>query len=166
MEINNFVNMDFLAGFAGTIVGVELIVYCTKELRFIKKIPTRVYTFLLAVIHLLIVKYVAGNFALTLGNIYLLIINSLLISTILCGGYDVAIGNIQIPQITNGKKKNISIDIEPGIDEQDNNMTPENKTSTQINTSTSASTPIAMTEEENASLSNRGRNSNINDKAN
>lgn len=171
MEINNFVNMDFLTGFAGTIVGVELIVYCTKELPIIKKIPTRIYIFLLAVIHLLIVKYVTGNFTLTLGNVYLLIINSLLISTILCGGYDVAIGNIQIPQITSGQKKNISIDIEPSIDNEqkqntDSTTTLENTVTTQTNTTADTATPTAMTEEENTSLSNRGRNSNINDKTN
>lgn len=145
MEINNFVNMDFLAGFTGTIVGVELLVYCTKGLPIIKKIPTRIYTFLLAVIHLLIVKYVTGSFDLTLGNVYLLIINSLLISTILCGGYDVAIGNIQIPQITNGQKKNISIDIEPSTDNEqkqnaDSTMPPENTAAIQTDTITSTTT--------------------------
>ena len=163
MDINNFVNMEFLAGFTGTIVGVELLVYCTKGLPIIKKIPTKVYTFLLAVIHLLIVKYVTGSFTLTLGNAYLLIINSLLISTILCGGYDVAIGNIQIPKITNGQKKNISIDIQPSTDngqEQnaDSNKTPESNMTTAV----TIATPV----EENTSLSNQRRNSNTNDKIN
>lgn len=156
MELNNFVNMDFLAGFAGTIVGVELIVYCTKELPFVKKIPTRAYTFILAVIHLLIVKCVMGTFTLTLGNVYLLIINSFLISTILCGGYDVALGNIQIPQMMNGQKKNISIDIQPGSTEE------PKETSNDFTTTGK----VEATEEEIASLSNRGRNSNISDKTN
>lgn len=157
MEINNFLNMDFLAGFAGTIVGVELMVYCTKELPFIKKIPTRIYTFLLAVIHLFIVKYAMGALDLTLGNVYLLIINSFLISTVLCSGYDIALGNIQIPEIINGKKKNVSIDIQSGEDNQ-KNQSVEGSTITENTTST------AIPEEEIAGLSNRGRNSNINDK--
>lgn len=157
MEINNFLNMDFLAGFAGTIVGVELMVYCTKELPFIKKIPTRIYTFLLAVIHLFIVKYAMGALDLTLGNVYLLTINSFLISTVLCGGYDIAIGNIQIPEIINGKKKNVSIDIQPDDDNKKNQSIAD---STAIDNTTST----AIHEEEIAGLSNRGRNSNINDK--
>lgn len=157
MEINNFLNMDFLAGFAGTIVGVELIVYCTKELPFIKKIPTRIYTFLLAVIHLFIVKYAMGALDLTLGNVYLLIINSFLISTVLCSGYDIAFGNIQIPEIINGKKKNVSIDIQSGEDNQKNQSV---EGSTIIENATSTAIP----KEEIAGLSNRGRNSNINDK--
>lgn len=157
MEINNFVNMDFLAGFAGTIVGVELIVYCTKELPIIRKIPTRIYTFVLTVIHLLIVKYVMGSLDFTLGNIYLLVINSLMISTMLCGGYDVALGNIQIPQLTNGQKKDINLNIQPG----NNNKSNEN---TDKGNNTESLPNIIAEDEENASLSNRGRNSNINDK--
>lgn len=156
MELNNFVSMDFLAGFAGTIVGVELIVYCTKELPIVKKIPTRIYTFILAVIHLLIVKYVMGAFVFNLGNIYLLIINSLLISTMLCGGYDVAIGNIQMPKLTNGEKKDIKIKIEPS----DENEKDESLADIYVNYSRLDST------EDIISLSNRGRNSNINDRRN
>lgn len=156
MELNNFVSMDFLAGFAGTIVGVELIVYCTKELPIVKKIPTRIYTFLLAVIHLLIVKCVMGTFVFNLGNIYLLIINSLLISTMLCGGYDVAIGNIQMPQLTNGSKKDIKIKIE-SADEKEKD---ESSADIYVNYNRVDST------EEIISLSNRGRNSNINSREN
>lgn len=157
MEINNFLNMDFLAGFAGTIVGVELMVYSTKELPVIKKIPTRIYTFLLAVIHLFIVKCVTGTFDLTLGSVYLLIINSFLISTVLCGGYDIAIGNIQIPEIINGKKKNVIIDVQTGDDNQQN-KSKESSTTTIDNTGS----PV-ISDEKVPSLSNR-RNSNINDK--
>lgn len=105
MEINNFVDMEFLAGFAGTIICIELIVYCTKELPIINKIPTRIYTFILALIHLLIVKIAMGTVVLSIGNVYLIIINSFLISVILCGGYDIVLGNIQMPFIINGKSK-------------------------------------------------------------
>lgn len=157
MEISNFLNMDFLGGFAGTILGVELIVYCTKELPFIKKIPTRIYIFLLAVIHIFIAKYVMGAVPLNIGSVYLLIINSLLISTILCGGYDIALGNIQIPQIINGKQKNIGIDIQLSDDNQQN-QSAEGSTTTTGNT-----TSTVISDDGIAGLSNRGRNSNIND---
>lgn len=162
MEINNFVNMDFLAGFAGTIVGVELIVYCTKEISGIKKIPTRIYTFMLALIHLLIVKMVTGTLTFNVGNVYLLVINSLLISVILCGGYDVVIGNVQIPQITNSKKQDVTIKINPDSENEEITISKENNDS---ETNDVKSTNVENNNEEAiASLSNRGRNSNINDR--
>lgn len=161
MEINNFVNMDFLAGFAGTIVGVELIVYCTKEIPGIKKIPTKLYTFVLALIHLLIVKVVTGTLIFNLGNVYLLIINSLLVSVILCGGYDVVIGNVKLPKITNSKKENISIEINPDSNDGNDKAQVINKSEITRKNDTSLE---KNNEEAIASLSNRGRNSNINDR--
>lgn len=167
MELNNFVSMEFLAGFAGTLVGVELIVTCTKELPIVKKLPTKMYTFILALIHLLIVKYAMGTFKFSLGGLYLLIINSFLISIILCSGYDVALGNIQIPQL-NGEKKNIKIKNETSTDLKRAENTEEFTTKKSVNTTFSSvvnSSPNPSTpEEDNICLSNRGRNSNLNDK--
>ncbi|GEM_PF-3187319 len=157
MAITNFLTMKFLSGFTGTIVGVELLIACTKELPGIKRIPTRFYTFILALIHLVVVSFVAGSLAFTIGNFYLMVINALLISVILCGGYDVVIGNVKIPQIINSKKQDSTIKINP--DSNNSKESNESKTNgvNDINVENN-------NEEAIASLSNRGRNSNINDK--
>ena len=152
MEISDFVNMDFLAGFTGTMVCIELMIYCTKELPIIKNIPTRIYTFILTIIHLSIVKHVIGTFTFTLGNVYLIIINSLLISAILCGGYDVVLGNVQIPQGKN-QQKNVDMKTHQSNDnEEDGNGNNDGN--------------LIFSEKDNIIVSNRGRNSNINDKTN
>lgn len=88
MEITNFVTENFLSSFAGTLLAVELIVFTTKGLPLIKKIPTKLYTFILAIIHLVIVQVSSGKVDITVEFIYILFINSLIVEVILCGGYD------------------------------------------------------------------------------
>lgn len=88
MEITNFVTENFLSSFAGTLLAVELIVFTTKSFPLIKKIPTKLYTFILAVIHLIVVQVASGKVDITVEFIYILFINSLIVEVILCGGYD------------------------------------------------------------------------------
>ncbi len=88
MEITNFVTENFLSSFAGTLLAVELIVFTTKSLPLIRKIPTKLYTFVLAVIHLIIVQVSSKKVDITVEFIYILFINSLIVEVILCGGYD------------------------------------------------------------------------------
>ena len=52
MEITDFLTTDFLASFTGTLIAVELIVFITKDFPLIKKIPTKIYTLILAIAHL------------------------------------------------------------------------------------------------------------------
>ena len=94
MEFTNFLTSDILSTFMMALVIVELWVMFTKEFLIIKKIPTKVYTFLLAVIHLLIINGGMGTLDLTTIGIYTMFCNGLIMSVLLCGGYDVAIGNI------------------------------------------------------------------------
>ena len=77
MEITNFVTESFLSSFAGTLVAVELIVFTTKNFPIIKKIPTKLYTFILAVIHLIIVQVVIGKADITVEFVYILFIRYL-----------------------------------------------------------------------------------------
>ena len=95
MEITDFLTQNFLSSFTGTLVAVELIVYITKDLYIIKKIPTKLYTFLLATVHLLIVKGTIGELAFKVECIYRLFINALVVTLILCGGYDTIMQKIQ-----------------------------------------------------------------------
>ena len=95
MEITNFVTENFLSSFAGTLLAVELIVFTTKNLPLIKKIPTKLYTFILAVIHLVIVQVTIEKVDITVEFVYMLFINSLIVEVILCGGYDTLIGKFK-----------------------------------------------------------------------
>lgn len=95
MEITNFVTENFLSSFAGTLLAVELIVFTTKDLPLIKKIPTKLYTFILAVIHLVIVQVTSGKVDITVEFVYILLINSLIVEVILCGGYDTLMGKFE-----------------------------------------------------------------------
>ena len=60
MEITDFLTTDFLASFTGTLIAVELIVFITKDFPLIKKIPTKIYTLILAIAHLSIEKVATG----------------------------------------------------------------------------------------------------------
>lgn len=96
MEITNFLTLEFLLTFMGTILAVELIVAFTKELPLIKQLPTKAYTLVIAMLHLLIVQVIGGQVIVTIVNMYLLFINALIISVMLCGGYDFMVGKIKI----------------------------------------------------------------------
>lgn len=88
MEITNFITENFLSSFMGTLAAVELIVFTTKNFPLINKIPTKLYTFILAVIHLVIVQIIVGKTAITVEYVYISFLNSLIVELILCGGYD------------------------------------------------------------------------------
>lgn len=109
MEITNFVTENFLSSFAGTLLAVELIVFTTKDLPLIRKIPTRLYTFILAVIHLVIVQVASEKIDITVEFVYILLINSLIVDMILCGGYDTLIGKFKnIKDTLNQAEESIS----------------------------------------------------------
>ena len=77
MEITDFLTQNFLSSFTGTLVAVELIVFTTKDFPLIKRIPTRLYTFSWAIIHLIIVKFTGGVMELNVECIYRLFINAM-----------------------------------------------------------------------------------------
>ena len=109
MEITNFVTENFLSSFSGTLLAVELIVFTTKDLPLIRKIPTRLYTFILAVIHLVIVQVSSEKIDITVEFVYILLINSLIVDMILCGGYDTLIGKFKnIKDTLNQAEESIS----------------------------------------------------------
>ena len=109
MEITNFVTENFLSSFSGTLLAVELIVFTTKDLPLIRKIPTKLYTFILAVIHLVIVQVSSEKIDITVEFVYILLINSLIVDMILCGGYDTLIGKFKnIKDTLNQAEESIS----------------------------------------------------------
>ncbi len=88
MEITDFLTADFLASFTGTLIAVELIVFVTKDFPLIKKIPTKIYTLILAIAHLSIERVATGCVWNNVECYYRLFINALVVVLILCGGYD------------------------------------------------------------------------------
>lgn len=104
MEINNFVTTDFLASFTGTLFVVELIVFVTKNLPIIRRIKTRVYTFLLAMSHIILMGFITKTAAQTVIYYYSAFINSLIVTVMLCGGYDIIIDKVY--SVTNTDSNN------------------------------------------------------------
>lgn len=96
MEITNFITSEAIMAFMTTLIIVELWVSFTKELRFIKNIPTKFYTFILTVVHLFVINTTAQLFNWNVLGIYTLLCNALIISVMLCGGYDVVTNKITI----------------------------------------------------------------------
>lgn len=103
MGISNFLSESFLSTFAGSVIAVELIVAVTKELPFIKKIPTKIYTAAFAFTHLMIMNLTNGTLKPQISCVYCIFINAIVIAVILCGGYDIAFGRLDVASIKNGK---------------------------------------------------------------
>ncbi|MEG2289905.1 MAG: hypothetical protein RR891_12705 [Clostridium sp.] len=98
MEFTNYLNVDTIVTFAIAILLIELWINFTKELPIIKRIPTKIYTWMIAVLHLCIINTSLILFPLSLIGVYTLLCNALIIAVILCGGYDVVTGKITINQ--------------------------------------------------------------------
>lgn len=94
MEITNFITPEVIGTFTVTIIMIELWVQFTKELPLIKKIPTRFYTLIISIIHLIIINITIGLFSINVSGLYSLLCNALVISVMLSGGFDVVTGNI------------------------------------------------------------------------
>lgn len=90
MDFNNFISIDYLKTFMGTVVVTMLMVQFFKELPGIKKIPTRYFTFIVAFFNILICSLLTNSFTIT--GIYLMFINAMLVTFTSTGGYDFAIG--------------------------------------------------------------------------
>lgn len=94
MDINNFVTWDYISSYVGTIVVTMLIVQFLKELPYIKVIPTKYFTFLVAFLTIVICGLQAGT--LSLSNLFLMFINAILVTLTATGGYDFAIKKVTV----------------------------------------------------------------------
>ena len=94
MEFTDFLTIDYLCTYMGTVVVTMLIVQFLKELPGIKKIPTKYFTFIVAFLNILICSFITGNFA--VSNLYLMLINAMLVTFTATGGYDFAIKSVTI----------------------------------------------------------------------
>ncbi|MBL4932178.1 MULTISPECIES: hypothetical protein [Clostridium] len=94
MEINDFITFDFLSSYVGTVIVTMLIVQFLKDIPFIKKIPTRYFTFLVAFITILISGIYHGT--ISFSNLYIMLINAILVTFTATGGYDFAARKVSI----------------------------------------------------------------------
>lgn len=81
-----FVTWDLLGTYAGAMAMVGVITQMTKNVKFISKIPTQVWSYILAVVVMLCASLFQGQ--LTLSNAVLTIFNAALVSLGANGGYE------------------------------------------------------------------------------
>lgn len=86
MVFENFLTIDYVKTFLGTVVVTMLTVQFLKELPVIKKLPTKYLVFLVALFNILICSMLTNNFSLC--GLYLIFINAMLITLTCTGGYD------------------------------------------------------------------------------
>lgn len=87
MEFNDFLSVDYVTSYLGSIVVIMLITQFVKELPLISKLPTKYLVFIIALVHLMI--FVRPE--LVLEAIALTLINALLLTLTATGGYDFAV---------------------------------------------------------------------------
>lgn len=97
MEFNDFLSVDYVASYLGSIVVIMLVTQFVKELPWIVKLPTRYLVFLIALGHLLV--FVRPAY--TVEAIALTLINALLLTLTATGGYDFAIKKTTVTEVPN-----------------------------------------------------------------
>lgn len=94
MEITNFLTLDVIATYMGSIISVFLLTEVLKDLPVIKKIHTKYFAIIVSFIHLLLISIINGDFS--LNSLYLLFLNSIVIALAAMGGKDFSNGKINI----------------------------------------------------------------------
>ncbi|MCY6959511.1 hypothetical protein [Clostridium brassicae] len=94
MIFENFLTIEYVSTFLGTIIVTMLIVQFFKGTPIIKKIPTKYFTFIVALVNMIICGLLTHTFS--FSNLYLMIINAMLITFTATGGYDFAIRNVRV----------------------------------------------------------------------
>lgn len=92
MELNNFINWDYIATFGGTVLLVSMVIQFVKELPFIKKIPTRYLVYIVALIFIVLTKLIFGEFI--LKDIFVYLINALIVTFTATGAHDFTSKNV------------------------------------------------------------------------
>lgn len=99
MDFNDFLSVDYVASYLGSIVVIMLVTQFVKELPWIAKLPTKYLVFIVALVHLMI--FVRPVY--TLEAVALTLINALLLTLTATGGYDFAVKRTTVslePEVT------------------------------------------------------------------
>ena len=82
-----FITWEFLGSFAGAMGMVGVVTELTKGAKWLSKIPTQLWSYLIAVVTLVLANYFLGQ--LTAANVVLMFFNAGLVSLASNGGYEV-----------------------------------------------------------------------------
>jgi len=85
MDINDFINIEFIRTFTGCITATILIVQFLKDLPFIKEMPTRYFTFIIATLNIVIATIFPNTIV---EMIYLTLLNGIVVTYAANGNYD------------------------------------------------------------------------------
>jgi hypothetical protein len=96
MIFEDFLTIDYIGTFMGTVVVTMLLVQFFKELPGVKRIPTKYFTFIIAFLNIFLCSILTNSFE--INNLYLIFINAMLVTFTSTGGYDFTIKNIKINQ--------------------------------------------------------------------
>lgn len=81
-----FVSWEILGTYAGAMAMVGVITQLTKSIKFVSKIPTQLWSYLITLVVMLCASYFLGE--LTLSNAILTVFNSALVSLGTNGAYE------------------------------------------------------------------------------
>lgn len=100
--MDNFLTWSYVSTFVGLIFTTSMIVEFIKEIKFIKNIPTKYLTCIIAFILILACDLALGSFKLV--NVPLVILNSILITYTATGNHDFN-KKLKNNEIINSRKK-------------------------------------------------------------
>ncbi|EPY2277909.1 hypothetical protein ACXAT3_002661 [Clostridium sporogenes] len=86
MSINDFMKLDQLATFTGSVLVVFMIVQVLKDLKPLKQLPTKYLSIIIGILNVIMVAVMQGKFDVT--QLYLMIINGTLVGLVATGTYD------------------------------------------------------------------------------
>ncbi|MHB9924552.1 hypothetical protein [Clostridium botulinum] len=86
MSINDFMKLDQLATFTGSVLVVFMIVQVLKDLKPLKQLPTKYLSIMTGILNVIMVAVMQGKFDVT--QLYLMIINGTLVGLVATGTYD------------------------------------------------------------------------------
>lgn len=86
MSINDFMKLDQLATFTGSVLVVFMIVQVLKDLKPLKQLPTKYLSIIIGILNVIMVAVMQGKFDVT--QLYLMLINGTLVGLVATGTYD------------------------------------------------------------------------------
>lgn len=88
-----FFNWEYLATFAGCMVAVGILTELLKNVGFIAKIPTQLFSWVMAFVILILAQLFTGN--LTVDSAVISILNAAVISLATNGGYEAIVNLVK-----------------------------------------------------------------------
>lgn len=103
--MDSFLTWQYVATFAGIVFATNLFVNFTKELPYVKLMPTKYYTSIIAFVLIIMSNLSLGTF--DIKNIPLMVLNSILITFTATGGYDFTYKKVTVSEEAPTNKINI-----------------------------------------------------------